>query len=157
MSAATAPVCLVVLGLTAVAGQWEFRPFWTLNAIPVVSVCVMVLIGRLERGHGTTLLSVTPLVLVGRISYGLYLLHLPVILLAGRLWGGGTPVRCLAALAAALLAVALHRLVESPALRLKERVGRPRGPVPATADRETLAGTGSLAAPEIAAPAAVPA
>jgi peptidoglycan/LPS O-acetylase OafA/YrhL len=156
-SAAAAPACLVLLGLTAVAGQWEFRPFWTLTAIPVTSVCVMVLIDRLERGQGTDLLSIRPLVVVGRISYGLYLLHLPVILLAGRVWGGGTLGRCLAALAAALLAVALHRLVESPALRLKARVGRPRGSVPASADQQAVAGTGSPAAPEVVAPATVPA
>jgi len=71
-----------------------------------------------------------PLVALGRISYGVYLWHHPVAFAAAALgapWWLNTPVGLPLGIA---LAAVSHRVVERPALRLKERP-RPRQPSPA--------------------------
>lgn len=77
-----------------------------------------------------TALSVRPLRFLGRISYGLYLWHWPLILLVG--WRYGIPL-------AVVIAILSYRYVELPFLRRKNRAStgtEPRRtpvPVPASA------------------------
>jgi peptidoglycan/LPS O-acetylase OafA/YrhL len=75
-----------------------------------------------------------PLVGLGRISYGVYLIHFPVILFLART--GRNPFSNRGALIAlgATLAIALlsYFLLERPCLRLKARFAAARAPAPAT-------------------------
>ncbi len=88
-------------------------------------------------------LDVLPLRLVGRVSYGMYLVHYPVLDVARR-WFFAVPrapsvasfwmLACLAAGLTFIVAWALHLLVERPFLRLKERW---RPPVPSAKNVDT--------------------
>jgi peptidoglycan/LPS O-acetylase OafA/YrhL len=76
------------------------------------------------RGLAQRLLSTRPALLVGRLSYSLYLWHWGAFALADRLAGAhrlawlgiGLPL-------SALLAAGSYRLVEQPMLRLRRRAG----------------------------------
>ena len=77
-------------------------------------------------------LGLPPLVLLGRVSYGLYLWHLPVhFFLDGLGIAAGTPEgTTLRILVSCAIAAISYRYVESPALRLKDRLRasvRPQG------------------------------
>ncbi|MCZ2836438.1 acyltransferase family protein [Modestobacter sp. VKM Ac-2985] len=103
-------------------------------------VGTVLLVGGLVVRRGDRLnraLSVRPVVWLGRVSYGVYLWHYPLVLLVADLrpdwspWARLTVVLGLSVLAAA----ASHRWVEQPFLRLKDRVGgaagAPVSPTPA--------------------------
>jgi peptidoglycan/LPS O-acetylase OafA/YrhL len=82
-------------------------------------------------------IGVLPLRALGRISYGVYLYHLPILFSLGmnqaNLNGGGVPATRIA-LAVALtmgLAIVSYVVLERPLLRLKARLGaRPSPPSP---------------------------
>ena len=106
----------------------------------VVALMTALLIIRLlvaPSRIGAAILESAPLVFVGRISYGLYLFHAPVIACFGEDslgWGhlGTTALAFVLSLAAALLS---FYLVERPFLRLKDRLGVPAvAPAPSTLD-----------------------
>jgi peptidoglycan/LPS O-acetylase OafA/YrhL len=67
------------------------------------------------------ILSVSPMVLLGRISYGLYLWHLPVLAAFGVMGAGLTPMAIPAVGVAVLAATASYYLVERPFLRRRSR------------------------------------
>ena len=72
-------------------------------------------------------LALTPLVWLGRASYSLYLIHLPVMLACGLLLDGVWPPRAILALAIVLALIAaeiMFRLVEKPSIRCSRAVGR---------------------------------
>jgi peptidoglycan/LPS O-acetylase OafA/YrhL len=73
---------------------------------------------------GNRLLCTAPLRLLGRVSYGLYLWHLPIFYAVAREWPDWPPVaRVVVALAlTALFTAASWHFVERPALRLKRRL-----------------------------------
>ncbi len=68
-----AGIVLVVVAVPDGAG-WKLGGF---TALAVVT-CVVIVAAVQERGAVRTVLAWTPLVLIGRISYGLYLFHLPI-------------------------------------------------------------------------------
>ena len=79
-----------------------------------------------------TVMRRPPLVYLGRISYGLYVIHLPVLMAVRQALGSGAWPLCLAlALAITIGAAAIsYRWLESPFLRLKKRFERlPSRPV----------------------------
>lgn len=79
-------------------------------------------------------LRVRPLVGLGRISYGLYLWHVPLLaaLGAGAL-DRGLPISIAVAIAAVVIAALSHRYVETPFLRMKSRARSTAVPTPAAA------------------------
>jgi len=97
---------------------------------------------------GKFVLQSAPLVGLGRISYGLYLYHIPI--LAFLLRTGLPPLAMALAAAGLTLATALlsYYCIERPCLRLKDRLGRlsPRGPASLA-----LPGTDASAPPRAAA------
>jgi peptidoglycan/LPS O-acetylase OafA/YrhL len=106
----------------------------------VVALMAAILIIRLlvaPSRIGAAILESAPLVLVGRISYGLYLFHAPVIACFDEDslgWGhlATTSLAFVLSVAAALLS---FFLVERPFLRLKDRLGAPAAvPAPSTPD-----------------------
>jgi peptidoglycan/LPS O-acetylase OafA/YrhL len=84
-----------------------------------------------ERRRGRPARVRTGLVWLGERSYSLYLVHLPVLMLAGR-WapdGLAQPVRAvLSGAAAVMLAAALYRWVEAPSIAWSKRAGRAPAP-----------------------------
>ncbi len=82
-------------------------------------------------GPTTTLLSAAPLTFMGRISYGLYLYHWPVVVLLSppRVDLAPVPLFVLRVVVSLVLAVASHRYVEQPIRRGTVAPGAPPGAV----------------------------
>jgi peptidoglycan/LPS O-acetylase OafA/YrhL len=90
--------------------------------LPVAGAAAVILGGSPpSRGGPVVLLGRRPLLFVGAISYSLYLVHWPILVLAQAAAGpyAELPVVATVALAAAAIPIAwaLHRLVEDPARR----------------------------------------
>ena len=104
-------------------------PGWT-TLVPVLGTSLLIVCGTGHPAYGPTrLLSLRPLQFLGAISYSLYLVHWPLLVLAEE-WVGSalTPTVAVALMVLAVpLAWILHRTVEVPA-RLGHRVTtlRPR-------------------------------
>ncbi len=93
----------------------------------VFSFCVAVLVARIHHIRGDALtrwLGSQPLPAIGRISYGLYLFHLPlfIIVAAEMESGSGLAKSVVAWIASFACAIASYLIVERPALRLKSRL-----------------------------------
>jgi len=89
--------------------------------IPIVAICATLVLARLATSNTvllSRLLRIPPLPYIGRISYGIYLWHLPLIMLV-LLAGGNELMATAAVFAAAMLS---YHLVEMPFLRLKGRM-----------------------------------
>jgi peptidoglycan/LPS O-acetylase OafA/YrhL len=102
--------------LSVSAAGWLYgTPLLTLFAF---ACGFLIFDGALEGSRVGRALSVKPLGFLGRISYALYLWHVPVLVAFGRLSNGG--VRAVAAIAVAIgLAWASRYLIELPARRLR--------------------------------------
>lgn len=106
---------------TAYPGYWALVP-----SLGTAGVLYAGAPGRHGDGVGR-LLSLPPMQLMGRVSYGWYLWHWPVLLLGSTFIDDGQPwlVAGLVALSL-LLALASHRLVESPIRRSRPLVAHPK-------------------------------
>ena len=126
-----APVLFVAL----VVIDWKRSVF--AGPLLVTALCSAVLVVQsLDRTSPVArVLSVSPMVFLGRISYGLYLWHLPVLAAFGVLGAGLTPMAIPAVAVACLAATASYYFVEMP---VRRRWGRRRERVehmaPATPD-----------------------
>jgi peptidoglycan/LPS O-acetylase OafA/YrhL len=112
-----APVLFVAL----VVVDWKRSVF--AGPLLVTALCSAVLVLQsLDRSSPVArCLSISPMVFLGRISYGLYLWHLPILAAFGVLGAGLTPVAIPAVGVAVLAATASYYLVELPFLRRKSR------------------------------------
>jgi peptidoglycan/LPS O-acetylase OafA/YrhL len=101
-----------------------------------LAAAVLVLVSVVdERSALSRVLTLAPLVAIGRVSYGLYLWHFPVLLAVQSEMADSSVLvqRLLTLVLSAVATFASWRLVEQPALRLKERFQAPRGAADATA------------------------
>ena len=125
-----APVVLVAL----IVIDWQRSLF--AGPLLVAALCSAVLVVQaLDRTSPVArALSIAPLVFLGRISYGLYLWHLPILAAFGVMGAGLTPVAVPAVAVAVAAATASYYLVERPFMRRKSRpAGREKwapSPVP---------------------------
>lgn len=133
-SMATAGVVAGALGLVGLA-LWDdadrmFGVGFSLAAVAAV-LLVLGLVVLEERGVGGWFAR-RPVVLFGRMSYGFYLWHMPVLRwVDDRLVGRSAMVRLPLGLGLALLATAVsYRVLEQPALRWKDRFRPPQGVTP---------------------------
>jgi peptidoglycan/LPS O-acetylase OafA/YrhL len=80
------------------------------------AVWVMVIVAAMVRGPVRWLLSCAPLVAIGRVSYGLYVLHWPLYLLLSSERTGltGLALVCVRLVAAGAMAAACYRWIERP-------------------------------------------
>jgi peptidoglycan/LPS O-acetylase OafA/YrhL len=105
------------------------RPFALYWFYPAVSMFAALVILELVSSSGgllNRLLSLPWLVYVGRLSYGLYLWHIPVFrVMHARLWPKGWEVTVELALSFAITLLSFY-LIERPALRLKQRFRKPQ-------------------------------
>ncbi len=107
----------VVLFLFAGTAPWLLRGGHALVAV----VWAVLVVSVLAHGRVDRLLSLAPLVAVGRWSYALYLVHWPVFLVlsSDRTGLDGVPLVAVKLAAAGAVGVALHRLVEQPVRELR--------------------------------------
>jgi peptidoglycan/LPS O-acetylase OafA/YrhL len=112
-----APVLFVALLVI----DWKRSVF--AGPLLVTAFCSAVLVVQsLDRTSPVSrVLSVSPMVFLGRISYGLYLWHLPVLAAFGVLGAGLTPMAIPAVAVAVVAATASYYLVERPFLRRRSR------------------------------------
>ena len=125
------PVLLLCTAVIVVFTLWGTHAFFL--ALPVFAIAAAVTIERLATDPGwwfSRVLGVAPLRALGRISYGLYILHLPLFLALG--WRLGLPVSI-------LLTGLSYRYIERPFLRRKRPHHPPLDPRPATHSAEALA------------------
>jgi peptidoglycan/LPS O-acetylase OafA/YrhL len=120
---------LLVVGLLLVLDQG--RRVWEGPLVVFGIAAALVIVRALEPSTlEHRLLTRRPLVALGRVSYSLYLWHVPVLVWLGvighGLPGEGGPARQLAGVALSLLAAVLsYRFVEQPFLRRKRRLATP--------------------------------
>lgn len=120
-----------VLGAVYVAAfiaHPQFVPGRFEATLAIVAACVgwaAIILRQVHQPFGpmAVLLENRPMVWVGRASYTIYLLHVPVIRTTRDLLGHPRPIvtGLVAAAVTLALTVVVHYLVERPALRLKDR------------------------------------
>ena len=140
---------------TRVVSGWYY-----LGGATLVAVLAAVLVAhgmRRDSGPVATVLTWGPLVHVGRRSYGLYLVQLPLIVFLSRinnehLHVGGIAFVLLAVAASLVAAELSWTLIERPFLRLKDRrLEPPRADVvPVTGEHEWVAPAGVVPSGEAA-------
>lgn len=118
---------VVCIAFTNQEASFVYRGGFTLFALLVAVVVLAAVDGRWP---GCRVLELGPLRLVGRVSYGLYLWHLPIFVAVDRYTTGwSASLRVLFAYGLTVLFTALSwRFVEQPALRLKKRLEVAREP-----------------------------
>jgi peptidoglycan/LPS O-acetylase OafA/YrhL len=114
-----APLALLVIAL-AYVGLADDNALYYQGGAVVLCLCVATLIAGLEAGSRIDqLLSVRPMVVIGLVSYGMYLWHFPVIVFTNQ-WLGptSTPANALFAVAVTFaVTAASYIIVETPIRR----------------------------------------
>ena len=118
-----APAALVVLAVAVVTFPSSSGPAYQ-GLLPVVAlVSGALILGLQVEGTSRRLLSLAPLVALGKISYGVYLVHWPVFVLfdAERTGVGGVALGALRFALTFAIAIASYYVLERP-IRLRQRV-----------------------------------
>lgn len=124
------PICAAALaGIIAIAPP-------TLRGLPAfgIHLAMAALLCTLTLGTpqaGSRLLRVQPVVAIGKVSYGIYLYHMIGLHFANRaidridvsVTASGWAVLCLYTLISIAIAVVSYRFLETPLLRLKDKLG----------------------------------
>jgi peptidoglycan/LPS O-acetylase OafA/YrhL len=112
---AAAAGLLVVIGLSVVATV-ESRWLYPWGLLLTAASSTAMIAGVLQRGWPAQMLSAAPVVALGRISYGVYLLHWPLFvwLTSDRTGLGTWPLLGLRVAITIGLATAMYRLLERP-------------------------------------------
>ncbi|SCK41755.1 Peptidoglycan/LPS O-acetylase OafA/YrhL, contains acyltransferase and SGNH-hydrolase domains [Variovorax sp. HW608] len=134
-------VALILLLLAAAPGSWGL-PYGLDLALPVAEVCAAILVlSAFHSSHEARLLAWAPLAYVGRISYGIYLWHAPLMFwLREAGYSRVTVLMAGTSMAVALAALCYH-LIDRP-VRTRGRAAlarwaQSRGRLPrATAERD---------------------
>lgn len=118
-----APAALVVLAVAVVTFPSSSGPAYE-GLLPVVAlVSGALILGLQVDGSSRRLLSLAPLVALGKISYGVYLVHWPVFVVvdADRVGVDGVALAALRFAITFAIAIASYFLLERP-IRLRQRV-----------------------------------
>jgi peptidoglycan/LPS O-acetylase OafA/YrhL len=110
--------------LLVVPGQTKFAQSIDLTFTAIVAASLLVL-GMTSR-IATRILSLGPLRYTGKISYGWYLWHFPVLQIGAHHLKGGPFLALGLGLASYAIAALSYQFVEKPALRLKARFAPPK-------------------------------
>jgi peptidoglycan/LPS O-acetylase OafA/YrhL len=118
---------LAVLLTTKWSATWLYMGGFT--AIAVMAAVVITQVVSPEPGHLQRLLALPPIVAIGKISYGIYLWHYPILryvptVLMSRLHIGHMLAICIAVAMSIIVAALSYRFIEAPFLRKKQALGR---------------------------------
>lgn len=115
-------VALVLFSMTRAVPDGAYVPIAVLATVAIIGHTT----ARHSQGIVSRVLSWRLAVALGRISYGVYLWHYPIVLLVARHCPTWPPALRLVVVAptAVTLALASYVYVETPFLRLKNRIGR---------------------------------
>ena len=118
-----------------VGGSLNDRMYWGRFGFSISCICTCIVIMSTVRVPDTRIaraLSVKPLQAVGRRSYAIYLIHVPLFLLLhqalGNRFGDGVVILLYLPLLAATSELA-HRMVEKPIAKVRTRYNPPSAPV----------------------------
>ena len=118
---------IALLGLSRHTGRFVYEA----GISALVLCCGLFIFAVTVRSGGVSgrILRLPPLVYVGRISYSLYLWHVPILTLLGAATVGqialhDVPLAILAVTCSFLAAALSYRLIETPYLRRKHRLSR---------------------------------
>jgi peptidoglycan/LPS O-acetylase OafA/YrhL len=119
-------VAAALLALSGVA-TFTSRTSYTIAPMEVAGYAITILwLWRLEAGFARRVLSVGPLVALGRRSYGFYVLHWAVVEMCVQLWGQHPQRRLLNVTVGFVLALVAawvaHAVIEQPFLRVADRM-----------------------------------
>jgi peptidoglycan/LPS O-acetylase OafA/YrhL len=97
--------------------------------LPVLGAAAVIFFGQqVVRFGPNTLLGIRPMQFIGLISYSLYLVHWPILVIAADASGGMSPLPLASSLGLALLSIPLawllYRFVENPLRRPRRLAGR---------------------------------
>lgn len=142
-------VSAVLWATVQVSTRWMYPWGFLLTALSSVAL----ILGALQGGPLGRVLSVRPLVWLGGISYGVYLLHWPVFLwlTPQRTQLGEWPLFGLRMAVTVAAAVVMYRFVEHP-VRKGDRLAKGRGPVVALVAAVALLATTFFTTNGLAAP-----
>ncbi|NCZ71373.1 MAG: acyltransferase [Actinobacteria bacterium] len=122
--AGLAAVGLIILlaRITDVGSTWVYGG----SLVAFAALSVIAVVGSIVPGFTARMLGWSPLVWVGRISYGLYLVHWPIIVWLNeeRLGFGGAALFAVQMSATAVVAVLSYRMIEMP-IRERRVLRRP--------------------------------
>lgn len=108
--------------LLAILFSMLLLPSWSWAAGGLFCLCTFLVIATLGMADNCRLLSSRPLVFVGSISYSIYLLHIPVLYFAAKVFGDasirGYFPKTLILVSIVVLSVLTHRFYEVPARRV---------------------------------------
>ncbi|MFC4243711.1 acyltransferase family protein [Gryllotalpicola reticulitermitis] len=142
---AGAGLSLAIVALVLAANHFGRYPnfAWEAPAIGIFSAALVWHVTTANRSPVSALLSLRPFVWLGRRSYGIYLYHVPVLLILQLMVFSHLPVgRIVFSIAAYVAAIGIaalsYRFIELPFLRLKKRFS-PGGRTAVAAPRETAA------------------
>jgi peptidoglycan/LPS O-acetylase OafA/YrhL len=118
-----APLTAILLIYLSIALRWRNPQmyYWILVLIEVLVVILILDIFVSKRSSLRGIFAVPPLVWIGKISYGLYLWHLPVFLTLKLQGYGWLQVTLLGTLLTFAIASLSYFLIERPCLKLKQR------------------------------------
>ncbi len=105
----------MLVGFFAIDGNRPFPDFWAL--LPVFGAGAVIWGGMVDGdGWGSRLLSAAPMTYLGKLSYGLYLWHWPLLaLVRGHYLGEAPPIAIWGAMAVAIALASLsYHIVETP-------------------------------------------
>lgn len=119
----TTVVCIVCLAILVMHASWMSRALYIWQ-LPVTHLACSVLtynLSKVEPFYFSPIFTFKPLIFLGRISYGLYLWHIPALLILLSLDLTGMRLMLATFLSTLACAVTSFYCVERPALRLKAR------------------------------------
>jgi peptidoglycan/LPS O-acetylase OafA/YrhL len=111
---------LVATALAEAGESWPSRAFAPVLTSMLSCMLILSLTGR-PASLVSKLFSIAPIVAIGRVSYGIYLWHWPLLLEARYLLPDSRMAALLATLASIPIAFASYNFLEKPFLRLKRR------------------------------------
>lgn len=132
IAARSPTIPLVILVLLTLALDWESRLLHLVGFTLIAALAAWLILGAMTSNHHGLVrrfLRWRPVEYLGRISYGVYLWHLPIALvLATQLPSGSLQVFALTCVLSLSIAAASYHWVERPILN-RWRFARPRPPI----------------------------
>lgn len=155
--ASWAGVGVVVASMLVIDPGSAFPAPWALLPVAGAALVIAGGVGGDPRHRHLFVLTARPVVMVGDLSYSLYLWHLPVIVFAGAVLAPGPWTTAITALAMAVLTVATYLGVEQPLHRSPWLTrGRTETPDAVGAEASSTAATTAVASPDAPSSAALP-